>query len=54
MNLLDALPIAYCVKCHAKRKMKNPTQDILDNGTPIVKGSCLTCGAKMNLFLKRA
>jgi hypothetical protein len=35
---------AYCFKCRAKREIKNPTQVVLKNGKPAVKGVCLKCG----------
>ena len=39
---------AYCVKCKAKREMKDATQTTLKNGKPATKGTCSTCGT--NLF----
>jgi hypothetical protein len=35
---------AYCFKCRAKREIKNPTQVVLKNGKPAVKGMCSKCG----------
>lgn len=37
----------YCVKCKAKREMKNPQKVTLKNGKPATKGSCPSCGTKM-------
>jgi len=38
---------AYCVKCKAKREMKNPEKTIMKNKKPATKGTCPTCGTKM-------
>ncbi len=38
---------AYCVKCRAKREMKNPKEVTLKNGRPARKGTCSTCGTNM-------
>ena len=38
---------AYCVKCKAKKEMKDPQQVTMKNGKPAVSGSCPTCGTKM-------
>lgn len=38
---------AYCVKCKAKREMKNATQVKMKNGKPATQGTCPTCGTKM-------
>ncbi len=35
---------AYCVKCKAKREMKDATPVTLKNGKPATKGKCPTCG----------
>jgi hypothetical protein len=37
----------YCVKCKAKREMKNATPTTLKNGKPATQGICPTCGTKM-------
>ncbi len=39
---------AYCVKCRAKREMKNPTPITLKNGRPAIRGICPRCGARMS------
>ncbi len=39
---------AYCVKCRAKREMKNPEPVYTNKGTPATKGICPECGT--NLF----
>lgn len=38
---------AYCVKCRAKRKMRNPKSIIMKNGKPATQGICPICGTKM-------
>jgi hypothetical protein len=43
---------AYCVKCKAKRMMKEVQIVTNDKGRRQAKGVCPECGTKMNLFLK--
>jgi hypothetical protein len=38
---------AYCVKCKAKKEMKNPTATTMKNKKPATTGICPTCGTKM-------
>ena len=38
---------AYCVKCKAKREMKDPKEITMKNGRPATQGICPTCGTKM-------
>jgi hypothetical protein len=38
---------AYCVKCKAKREMKDPTETTMKNGKPATTGTCSVCGTKM-------
>ena len=38
---------AYCVKCKAKKVMKNATEITMKNGRPAVSGVCPDCGTKM-------
>lgn len=38
---------AYCVKCRAKKEIKNPQKVTLKNGKPAVKGVCPTCGTTL-------
>jgi predicted RNA-binding Zn-ribbon protein involved in translation (DUF1610 family) len=38
---------AYCVKCKAKREVKDPQQVKLKNGKPAVQGICPNCGTKL-------
>jgi hypothetical protein len=43
---------AYCVKCKAKRMMRDAQVVINKQGRRQAKGICPQCGTKMNLFLK--
>ena len=45
---------AYCVKCKTKKEMKDPVEVVTSNGRPMLKGTCPTCGGKLNLFIKKA
>ncbi len=38
---------AYCLKCRAKREIKNPQQVVMKNGKPATRGVCPVCGTKM-------
>ncbi len=38
---------AYCVKCKAKRDMKNAAEVTMKNGRKAMKGTCPTCGTGM-------
>jgi hypothetical protein len=38
---------AYCVKCKAKREMKNPQSITMKNGKKATQGTCPVCGTKM-------
>jgi len=38
---------AYCVKCRAKREIKDPEEIVMKNGRPAVKGTCPECGTKV-------
>ena len=38
---------AYCVKCKAKREIKDATEIKMKNGRPAVTGTCETCGTKI-------
>ena len=38
---------AYCVKCRAKRDIKDPKEVKLKNGRPAVKVTCPTCGTNV-------
>ncbi len=38
---------AYCVKCKAKRMMKDEKPVTMKNGRKALKGTCPTCGTGM-------
>ena len=38
---------AYCMKCRAKREMKDTKAITMKNGRPATQGVCPTCGTKM-------
>ena len=38
---------AYCVKCRAKREIKDPKQVTMKNGKPATQGICPVCGTKL-------
>ena len=38
---------AYCVKCRAKREIKNPKSIVMKNGRPATQGECPVCGTKV-------
>jgi len=38
---------AYCVKCRAKKEMKDARSITMKNGKPATQGVCPTCGTKM-------
>lgn len=37
----------YCVKCRAKREIKDAKQVTLKNNKPAIQGVCPTCGTKI-------
>ncbi len=38
---------AYCVKCRAKKEMKDAKAITMKNGRPATQGICPTCGTNM-------
>lgn len=38
---------AYCVKCKAKKEMKDPKPTVMKNKKKATTGICPTCGTKM-------
>ena len=38
---------AYCMKCRAKKEMKDARRITMKNGKPATQGVCPTCGTKM-------
>ena len=51
--MADEIHEAYCVKCKAKRTIKNPEMVQMKNGRPAVKGSCTECGTGMYKILSQ-
>ena len=37
----------FCVKCHAKREIRDPKAITMKNGRPATQGICPVCGTKM-------
>ncbi len=44
---------AYCVKCRAKREMRDAKAITMKNGRPATQGVCLVCITKMFRIGKR-
>jgi RNase P subunit RPR2 len=42
---------AYCVKCKAKKEMKDAQEVKMKNGRPAMKGTCKDCGTGMYKIL---
>jgi len=38
---------AYCMKCRAKREIKNAKSIVMKNGRPATQGECPVCGTKV-------
>ncbi len=38
---------AYCMKCRAKKEMKDAKSITMKNGKPATQGVCPSCGTKM-------
>ncbi len=45
---------AYCVKCKAKRDMKDAAEVTMANGRKAMKGTCPTCGTGMFKIMGKA
>ena len=43
---------AYCVKCKAKKEIKDPVNVTLKNGRKAVKGKCPDCSTSMFRIVK--
>ena len=39
--------LAYCVKCKAKREMRDPQPVFLGGGRPATQGACGECGTRL-------
>lgn len=44
----------YCVKCKAKRDIKDAKEVVMKNGRKAMKGSCPSCGTGMFRILGKA
>jgi hypothetical protein len=44
---------AYCVKCKAKKEMKQAKEVTMKNGRPAMKGVCGDCGTGMYKILPK-
>jgi Domain of unknown function (DUF5679) len=44
--------IGYCVKCKAKKEMKDTQQVIMKNKRTAMKGKCTTCNTGMYKIMK--
>ena len=42
---------AYCVKCKAKKEIKDGQEVTMKNGRPALKGKCSDCGTGMYKIL---
>ncbi len=42
---------AYCVKCKAKKEMKDTAEVTMKNGRKALKGTCSSCGTGMYKIL---
>ena len=45
--------IGYCVKCKAKKEMKDEQAVVMKNGRNAVKGKCSICGTGMYKIVKK-
>jgi len=41
------MPEGYCVKCKAKKEIKDAVEETMKNGRKAIKGKCPTCGTVM-------
>ena len=46
--------IGYCMKCKAKREIRNPEIITMKNGMNAAKGTCPICGTKMFKIIGKA
>ncbi|MDO8536082.1 MAG: DUF5679 domain-containing protein [Candidatus Omnitrophota bacterium] len=44
--------VGYCVKCKAKKDMKDTQNVTMKNGRKAMKGKCTSCGTGMYKILK--
>lgn len=45
---------AYCVKCKAKKEMKDTQKVTMKNGRPAMKGKCPDCGTGLYRILTKS
>ena len=45
--------MAYCMKCKGKKELVNPVPSQFKNGTPVLAGTCPSCGSKLFEIQKR-
>ncbi len=51
---LNKMAEGYCVKCKAKREMKDSNEVVMKNQRRALKGTCPTCGTGMFKILGKA
>lgn len=44
---------AYCMKCRAKKDMKDPKPIIMKNGKSATQGTCPSCGTRCSELERR-
>ena len=44
---------AYCVKCKAKKEIKDPEKVTMKTGRPAMKGKCPDCGTGLYRILSK-
>ncbi|MDD5174537.1 MAG: DUF5679 domain-containing protein [Candidatus Omnitrophota bacterium] len=44
--------VGYCVKCKAKKEMKDTQNVTMKNGRKAMKGKCSSCGTGMYKIMK--
>jgi len=49
--VISVAETAYCVKCKAKKEMKDEQKVTMKNGRPAMKGTCPSCGTGMYKIL---
>lgn len=45
---------AYCMKCKSHNEVLNGTEVVWKNGMKALKGTCKSCGTKVNKILGKA
>jgi len=44
---------AYCIKCKSKKYMLKEEPATFKNGTPAIKGKCVTCDSTLYLIVSK-